>query len=186
MPTDPQQLFCYPASIRSVLTDIQSHSNACQHTLSIREYMLEGLIMVKPQLSGGWSEPRPLTMQDRRIFTEALGGMDGVTYTPHLVSTQVVNGTNYAFLCGMRSVTYPADVGFAVVIAHKSLNGDIQLTDIRKCVSVKPPPVFTAPCTQSARSHSMVKAHVSHDRKSCWAASPIETSRTGKGAIHYP
>ena len=89
--------------------------------------------MVNKQLSGGWSEPRPLTMQDRKIFAETMGGMVGATYTPHLVSTQVVNGTNYAFLCGMRTATYPADVGFAVVTAHKPLNGTAQLTDIKKC-----------------------------------------------------
>ena len=89
--------------------------------------------MIKPQLTGGWSEPRPLTMQDRKVFAEAISGTLGATYTPHLVSTQVVSGTNYAFLCGMRSATYSSDVGFAVVLVYKPLSGKAQLTDIRKC-----------------------------------------------------
>ena len=89
--------------------------------------------MVGPQLTGGWSEPRPLTAQDRKIFAEAVGGMVGASYTPHLVSTQVVSGTNYAFLCGMRSATRSSDVGFAVVMAYKPLSGKAQLTDIRNC-----------------------------------------------------
>ena len=92
-----------------------------------------GIVMIRPQLTGGWSEPRPLTMQDRKIFAEAVGGMVGATYTPHLVSTQVVSGTNYAFLCGMRSATRSAEVGFAVVLAHKPLSGKVQLIDIRNC-----------------------------------------------------
>ena len=89
--------------------------------------------MVRKQQYGGWSEPRPITMQDRKVFIDALGGMVGATYTPHLVSTQVVNGTNYAFLCGMRTATYQAEVGFAVINAHRSLAGEVKLIDIKKC-----------------------------------------------------
>lgn len=89
--------------------------------------------MSHTQMTGGWSEPRPLTHQDMRIFNEALRGLTGAIYTPHLVSTQVVNGTNYIFLCSTRSATNRAIIGFAVVSAHRSLHGRVRLTDIKRC-----------------------------------------------------
>ena len=89
--------------------------------------------MINAQLSGGWSEPRPPTLQDMKVFAEALSGFVGVAYTPYLVSTQVVNGTNYAFLCGAQSATNPANAGFAVITAHKNLGGKVYLTDIKTC-----------------------------------------------------
>ncbi|GFM80510.1 hypothetical protein PSCICN_12020 [Pseudomonas cichorii] len=46
---------------------------------------------------GGWSPYRELNPQDQVIFDEALSGLLGVKYTPTLVATQIVKGTNYRY-----------------------------------------------------------------------------------------
>ena len=87
--------------------------------------------MVTNQMHGGWSEPAPLTTQDKKVFAEATRGLTGVVYTPYLVSTQVVNGTNYRFFCGAKTVTRYANVGFAIVSAHKTFDGRVHLINIQ-------------------------------------------------------
>ena len=48
-------------------------------------------------LAGGWTPYHDLTRNDTKVFNEAMKGYVGVDYTPYLVSTQVVNGTNYRY-----------------------------------------------------------------------------------------
>lgn len=50
-------------------------------------------------LLGGWTPYHPLTAEDQKVFNEAMNGFVGVAYTPELVSTQVVAGTNYRYKC---------------------------------------------------------------------------------------
>ena len=50
-------------------------------------------------LVGGWTVYHALTPQDQKVFDEAMRGFVGVKYTPQLVATQLVNGTNYRFKC---------------------------------------------------------------------------------------
>jgi hypothetical protein len=47
--------------------------------------------------SGGWTHYRELTPKDIEIFKEAFKNISGVEYTPTLVSTQIVMGTNYRY-----------------------------------------------------------------------------------------
>lgn len=51
------------------------------------------------QLAGGFSDPRPLTDEDRQLFARATADLTGGPYTPLFVRTQVVAGLNYAFVC---------------------------------------------------------------------------------------
>jgi hypothetical protein len=51
------------------------------------------------QVVGGWSPYRKPTAEDLAVFNEAIKGLIGVKYTPELVSTQVVAGMNYKFIC---------------------------------------------------------------------------------------
>jgi len=50
-------------------------------------------------ICGGWSAFHPLNNDEKNIFNEAIKGLVGVNYTPIEVSTQVVEGMNYRFLC---------------------------------------------------------------------------------------
>lgn len=49
------------------------------------------------QMAGGYTHQRNLTKQDKQLFKNTYKGKDKLT--PISVSTQVVNGTNYKFIC---------------------------------------------------------------------------------------
>ncbi|MBC3954360.1 MULTISPECIES: hypothetical protein [Pseudomonas] len=81
---------------------------------------------------GGWSPYRELTPKDQEIFNEALAGLLGVNYTPNLVSTQVVNGTNYRY---QANATVPGPTPYtwqAIVEIYAPINGDPHLVQIIK------------------------------------------------------
>lgn len=46
---------------------------------------------------GGYTQQRNLTKQDKQIFKKTYNGKEKLT--PISVATQVVNGTNYKFIC---------------------------------------------------------------------------------------
>lgn len=49
------------------------------------------------QLAGGYTQQRALTKQDKQLFKSTYKGKEKLT--PISVATQVVNGTNYKFIC---------------------------------------------------------------------------------------
>ena len=55
--------------------------------------------MSQNTIPGGWTPYHPLTTEDKAVFEEATKGLLGVDYNPLEVSTQVVKGINYRFLC---------------------------------------------------------------------------------------
>lgn len=66
-------------------------------------------------LAGGYTKFRPITEEDKVIFDKAMKGLVGVDYEPLIVSTQVVKGTNYRFVCnaeliGVKPTYYLAGV----------------------------------------------------------------------------
>ena len=77
----------------------------------------------EPPLVGGWSEDRPVTEEDLAVFYEALEMIDGVAYTPELVSTQVVAGMNYRFTAQALGVYPDAEPYLARVFIFKPLGG---------------------------------------------------------------
>jgi len=82
------------------------------------------------QMTGGWSSPEPPTSHDNEIFVKAFGSLSGLSYEPHLVSRQVVRGTNYAFYCGVNAATSPPQTGFVISEAHESLEGAVSRTTV--------------------------------------------------------
>ena len=54
-------------------------------------------------LMGGYSEQRPLTPEDSAVFAAATKDYAYLNLTPLSVSTQVVAGMNYLFLCEMKA-----------------------------------------------------------------------------------
>ena len=59
-------------------------------------------------LMGGYSEQRPLTAEDSAVFAEATKDYAYLSLKPLSVSTQVVAGMNYLFLCEMKAFGGPA------------------------------------------------------------------------------
>jgi hypothetical protein len=81
---------------------------------------------------GGWTRFGPLDKQSKAVFETAMKGFVGVGYTPLEVSTQVVAGTNYRFLCDAQVVYPDAPMYKALVTIYQPLKGVPQLVDIHK------------------------------------------------------
>ncbi len=87
----------------------------------------------RKQTAGAYTEMRALTPEDKAVFDEAMQGLVGVTYTPDSVATQVVNGTNYKFLCKAVTATREPMTYAAEVVVYKPLpqsGGQAVLTSI--------------------------------------------------------
>jgi hypothetical protein len=72
---------------------------------------------------------RPLTFIEQNIFEKAFNGIMGASYMPYAVSTQVVNGTNYHFLCTRTLVTADPIESIVIVAVHCSLKGEVSRMD---------------------------------------------------------
>ena len=81
------------------------------------------------QLCGGYSPYLPLTPQDQQVFTTAMAGLLGVTYTPLLVSVQIVAGANYRFAC-TASIPGSSTVSGVIVEIFQPLSGPAVLVNI--------------------------------------------------------
>ena len=75
----------------------------------------------RTQTAGSYTAMRVPTAEDKAVFDEAMKGLAGVTYTPDSVATQIVNGTNYKFLCEGETSTNPPMKFDAEVIVHQPL-----------------------------------------------------------------
>ena len=85
------------------------------------------------QTLGGWSdaESPEITAELKALFDRATEGLLGVNYAPvALLSTQVVNGTNYCILCE-STVVYPgAETAYAFVYLSKDLEDNAKVAEI--------------------------------------------------------
>jgi hypothetical protein len=87
-------------------------------------------------LVGGYSLHSEVGEQELAIFKAALKGHYGVDFKPVAVASQVVNGTNYVFICiGEPVVAHPVASLYAVKIythfAH-SVAPSIEVTEIKE------------------------------------------------------
>lgn len=73
--------------------------------------------------TGGWSPVRELTDEDKQVFDEAMKGIVGTGYTPKKVSSQLVAGMNYCFLCEATLVTRFPETYSAQVYIFRPLPG---------------------------------------------------------------
>lgn len=82
-------------------------------------------------LVGGWTAYSKLTPKDEEVFKQALAGFVGVNYTPELVSSQVVNGTNYRY---QSKATLPGSPSTwqAIVEIYAPINGKPHITQIHR------------------------------------------------------
>ena len=86
-------------------------------------------------LMGGWQDaselPNMLTDEENEVFEKALDGLVGVSYTPVAkLASQVVAGTNYAFLSLGTSVTAQPITHLYVINVYADLQGNAILNNI--------------------------------------------------------
>lgn len=82
---------------------------------------------------GGYSTFRTdITREEMEVFNSAMRQIIGVNYEPIAVSTQVVAGMNYKFLCN-AAIAYPNAFNYAVLITiYKPLDGPVHIESIEK------------------------------------------------------
>lgn len=74
-----------------------------------------------------------VSADEQAIFEEALEGLVGVDYEPIAVlATQLVSGTNRAYLCKGTTVTANPTTEWYVVVVYQNLDGEAQLLSIQK------------------------------------------------------
>lgn len=83
-------------------------------------------------ICGGWSKFRAVTEDDLAVFQEAMDGFTGSCFEPLIVSTQVVAGTNYRFICNAKMVTNPPKQYTADVRIYKPLKEKAVITHIEE------------------------------------------------------
>ena len=86
---------------------------------------------------GGWTVNTEAATQvsadEQALFEKALEGMTGVGYEPVAVlATQVVSGTNRAYLCKGTTVTADPTTNWYVVVVYESLDGSAELLSIQQ------------------------------------------------------
>ena len=84
------------------------------------------------QLVGAWTPFGPVTPEEQAVFNTALAGLVGVNYVTELVSTQVVAGMNYRFLCKATAVYPGAQPYQALVTIYQPPGGQPHVTSITK------------------------------------------------------
>ena len=88
------------------------------------------------KLAGGWepAEDRSsvvIPQEAKDVFDKAAGNLDGNELEPMaLLGTQVVAGTNYAFLCFSTLQTEETIHGIQVVTVYEDLDGNAEITNI--------------------------------------------------------
>lgn len=84
-------------------------------------------------LPGGWNGFNfKLTPGAKAVFDKALEGLIGVNYTPLAFAMQVVDGTNYCFLCKAHVTTYVTTDYAALVYIYQPLKGDPHIVGITR------------------------------------------------------
>ena len=78
---------------------------------------------------GSYSGYRELTEDDEVFFVEVVKEYEKELFNPERVSTQVVAGINYRFLCSMKDGEVTSKV---IVTIYKPLSGDPKITSVEE------------------------------------------------------
>jgi hypothetical protein len=87
-------------------------------------------------LAGGFNVHNEVGEKEMAIFNAAMKNHCGVDYTPVAVASQLVNGTNYIFICvGKPVVAHPIPALYAVKIYTRfapSVAPNVEIKDIKE------------------------------------------------------
>lgn len=78
---------------------------------------------------GSYSGYRELSEDEKSFFEEVVKGYAKELFNPERVSTQVVAGINYRFLCSMKDGEVTSKV---IVTIYKPLSGDPKITSVEE------------------------------------------------------
>ena len=81
-------------------------------------------------MPGGWSYQSDLTPYDLYVFYRAIGTHDDYFYVPVAVAKQIVNGTNYRFMCIAEPQSETINPHFAIINIYQPLRGEPYVTSI--------------------------------------------------------
>lgn len=81
-------------------------------------------------MPGSWTYQPYLTPYDSFIFYNAIGKRNDYFYHPVAVAKQVVNGTNYRFMCIAEPLQSDLSPHFAIVDIYQPLSGEPYATNI--------------------------------------------------------
>lgn len=82
--------------------------------------------------AGSFSNFREITKEENQLFEETLKNYVGVGRKPLAIATQVVNGTNYAFLCEAK-IVYPEAIPYNdIVVIYQPREGKPILKEIKE------------------------------------------------------
>lgn len=92
-----------------------------------------GACAPKVERVGGYSDMRRLTDTEKEFFASVAASIADIEYEPINVSTQVVAGTNYRFLCKARQKGNKKKY-YAVIEVHKPLpeQGEPRIVSIER------------------------------------------------------
>lgn len=80
---------------------------------------------------GGITELKVIDCEALSVFNKAFEGHVGTVCVPLLVSTQVVSGINYIFICNTTTVSPDPDTYSTVVSVWAKPDGTVELTEIK-------------------------------------------------------
>ena len=86
------------------------------------------------QLCGGYSEVREPDIDEYQLFREVTDKVEGMTFIPLSVQTQVVAGINYKFYCRFSDGSEEYSPGHCYLTIYKPLpgQGEPKITSIEK------------------------------------------------------
>ncbi|WP_418991765.1 hypothetical protein [Alistipes sp.] len=74
-------------------------------------------------MTGAYAEARTPNGEELTLFEYATEGLTGVRYTPESVSTQVVAGTNYRFVCTAQPAAQNKTAYRVEIVIYRPLPG---------------------------------------------------------------
>ena len=107
------------------------------------------------QVVGGWTAydgtTPSVTDEERQVFDQAVVSEEGARYEPvRVLATQVVSGTNYAYLARGTTNTAEPAASWYVVVVYQDLSGNVSLA------SAKPIDLADTKTTNETTSTNMV------------------------------
>ena len=115
--------------------DDKDYEIKCVEDFNVMDYLEDQGSNTPEGLMGGWQDngelPNMLSDDEKAVFEKALDGLTGVGYTPVAkLASQVVAGTNYAFLA-VGTVVAPEQIPHLYVISvYADLQGNAELKNI--------------------------------------------------------
>ena len=88
----------------------------------------------EPEIAGGWtvSNSPEITDELKKVFEKAKSEYTGMDFIPvAFLSSQVVAGINYCFLCKATTVVPDGKTTYALIYIYEDLEGNAEITEVK-------------------------------------------------------